>query len=138
MILVDRLNPNQLMKTSNLVIWLSAIIAVLAVVAASIGLFWQDGGNLFSFVTLRGDTVSIAGRGLYRYDTTLMAIGFKAGDAATLILVVPALIFALLRYQRGSMRGELLLAGTLLIFCTTMAQWRLEQLTTSYSRSMSR
>ncbi len=89
---------------------------MLALVATSIGLFWQDEGNLFSFTTLRGDTVSIAGRGLYRYDTTLMAMGFKAGDAVTLILGIPALIFSLLRYRRGSVRGGLLLAGTLAYF----------------------
>lgn len=104
------------MKTSNLVIWLSSLIVVLALIAASLGLFWQDGGNSFSFTTLRGDIVAIAGRGLYRYDTTLMAMGFKAGDAVTLILGVPALIFSLLRYQRGSVRGGLLLAGTLTYF----------------------
>ena len=104
------------MKTSNLVIWLSSLIIVLALVATSIGLFWQDEGDPFSFTTLRGDTVSIAGRGLYRYDTTLMAMGFKAGDAVTLILGIPALIFSLLRYRHGSVRGGLLLAGTLAYF----------------------
>ncbi len=104
------------MKTSNLVIWLSSLIVVLALIAASLGLFWQDGGNSFSFTTLRGDTVSIAGRGFYKYDTTLMAMGFKAGDAVTLILGIPALIFSLLRYQRESVRGGLLLAGTLNYF----------------------
>lgn len=104
------------MKTSNLVIWLSFLIVVLALIAASLGLFWQDGGNSFSFTTLRGDIVLISGKGLYRYDTTLMAMGFKAGDAVTLILGVPALIFSLLRYQRGSVRGGLLLAGTLAYF----------------------
>jgi hypothetical protein len=104
------------MKISNLVIWLSFLIAVLALVAASIGLFWQDGGNSFSFVTLRGDTVSISGQGLYRYDTTLVAMGFKAGDAVTLVLGIPALIFSLLHYRRGSVKGGLLLAGTLAYF----------------------
>jgi hypothetical protein len=101
------------MKTSNLVIWLSSLIAVLALVAASIGLFWQDGGSSFTFTTLRGDPVSIAGQGLYRYDTTLVAMGFKAGDGVTLVLGIPALIFSLLRYRRGSVKGGLLLAGTL-------------------------
>ena len=104
------------MKTSNPAIWLSSLIIVLALIAASLGLFWQNGGNSFSFTTLRGDTVSIAGRGLYRYDTTLMAMDFKAGDAVTLILGIPASIFSLLRYRRGSMRGGLLLAGTLAYF----------------------
>ena len=104
------------MKTSNLVIWLTALIIVLALVATSIGLFWQGEGDAFSFITLRGETVSIAGQGLYRYDTTLMAVGFKAGDAVTLILGIPALIFSLLRYRRGSVQGGLLLAGLLAYF----------------------
>jgi hypothetical protein len=94
------------MKTSNLAIWLSSLIVILALIDASLGLFWQDGDNLFSFTTLRGDTVSIAGRCLYRYDTTLMAAGFKASDAVTLILGIPASIFALLSYQRDSVRGQ--------------------------------
>jgi hypothetical protein len=104
------------MKISSLVIWLSSLIVLLALIAASLGLFWQDGGNSFSFTTLRGDTVLIAGRGLYRYDSTLMAMGFKAGDAVTLILGIPALIFSLLHYRRGSVRGGILLAGTLAYF----------------------
>ncbi len=104
------------MKTLNLVIWLSSLIIVLALVATSIGLFWQDEGDPFSFTTLRGDTVSIAGKGLYRYDTTLMAIGFKAGDAVTLTLGIPSLIFSLFYYRHGSVRGGLLLAGTLAYF----------------------
>jgi hypothetical protein len=104
------------MKTSNLAIWLSALIVILALIAASLGLFWQDGRGSFSFTTLRGDTVSIAGRGLYYYDTTLMAVGFRAGDAVTLILGIPALIFSLLSYQRGSVKGGLLLTGTLTYF----------------------
>jgi hypothetical protein len=104
------------MKISNLVTWLTVLIIILALVATSIGLFWQDEGDPFSFTTLRGNTVSIAGTGLYRYDTTLMAMGFKAGDAVTLILGIPALIFSLLRYRRGSVKGGLLLAGTLAYF----------------------
>jgi hypothetical protein len=104
------------MKTSNLVVWLSSLIVVLAIVAASIGLFWQDGGSSFAFTTLHGDTVEIYGQGLYRYDTTLTAIGLKAGDAVTLMLGIPALLCSLWLYRRGSVRGGLLLSGTLAYF----------------------
>ena len=104
------------MKISNLVTWLASLIIILALVATSMGLFWQDKGDPFSFTTLRGNTVSIAGQGLYRYDTTLMAVGFKTGDAVTLILGIPALIFSLLRYRRSSIRSGLFLAGTLAYF----------------------
>jgi hypothetical protein len=106
----------RIMKTSNLVVWLSSLIVVLAIVAASIGLFWQDGGSSFAFTTLHGNQVQIYGQGLYRYDTTLMAIGLKAGDAVTLMLGIPALLCSLWLYRRGSVRGELLLSGTLAYF----------------------
>ncbi len=88
-------------------------LILLAPIAAGTGLFWEDGGSSFAFTTLRGDTVQIYGHGLYRYDTTLMAIGFKAGDAVTLLLALPSLIFSLFLYRRGSLRGGLLLTGTL-------------------------
>jgi hypothetical protein len=98
-----------MMRTSNLVIWLSSLIVVLALVAASIGLFWQDGGSSFTFTTLRGDTVSIAGQGLYHYDTTLVAMGFKAGDAVTLVLGIPTAI------DMGIIAPALIVAGVLLL-----------------------
>lgn len=47
------------MRTSRAVIWLSALIAVLVLIAASVGLFWQDGGGSFAFTTLRGQTAEI-------------------------------------------------------------------------------
>jgi hypothetical protein len=49
------------MKPSKIVVWLSWLIAALALVAAAIGLFYQDGGTAFSFTTLRGQTVQIYG-----------------------------------------------------------------------------
>lgn len=105
-------NANPLQR-SNSVMWLCAVIIVLAPIAAGTGLFWEDGGSSFAFSTLRGDTVQIYGHGLYRYDTILIAIGFKTGDAVTLLLAIPTLIFSLLLYRRGSLRGGLLLTGAL-------------------------
>jgi hypothetical protein len=102
-----------MMKTSNSLVWLSSMIVLLVLFAASMGLFWQDACKAFSFTTLRGNTVQIYGQGLYRYDMTLTAIGFKAGDAVTLILGIPTLLFSLWLYRRGSFRGGLLLAGAL-------------------------
>jgi hypothetical protein len=107
------------MKTSNTVVWLSGLIALLAAVASSIGLFWQEGGRPFSFTTLRGETVQIYGQGLYHFDTLLTAIGYKAGDAVTLILGIPALVISTWLYRRGSVRGSLALAGTLAYFLYT-------------------
>jgi hypothetical protein len=109
------------MRTSTTVTRLSILIALLAIVAAGVGLFWQTGGQAVPFQTLRGDTVQIYGDGLYRYDTTLIAVGFKTGDVVTLVLGVPVLIVALWLYRRGSVRGGVVLTGTLAYLLYTYA-----------------
>jgi hypothetical protein len=107
------------MKSSRIVIWLSWLIAVLALVTAGIGLFYQDGGSSFSFTTLHGQSVQIYGQGLYRYDIPLTVVGYRAGDAVTLVLAVPLLIISILLYQRAQLRGGLLLTGVLAYFLYT-------------------
>lgn len=104
------------MKTSTPLLWLSLPIIVLALVAASAGLFWQGGSGPFSFTTLRGEQVEIYGQGLYQYDIPIIALGFKMADAVTLSLAIPLLILALVLYRRGSLRGGILLAGVLAYF----------------------
>ena len=104
------------MKPSRIVIWLSWLVAVLALVAAGIGLFYHDAGSSYSFTTLHGQSVLIYGQGLYRYDIPIVAVGFRAADAITLVLALPLLIISLVLYQRGKLRGGLLLAGVLAYF----------------------
>lgn len=104
------------MKPSNLAIWLAALIALLALVAAGVGLIFTDGGSEFSFVTARGDTVQLYGQGLYRFDTPLVAVGFRAADAITLVFSIPVLVFAAILHRRRSLRGAFLLAGVLSFF----------------------
>jgi hypothetical protein len=107
------------MKSSRIVVWLIWLITALALVAAGIGLFYQDGGNAFSFTTLHGQSVQIYGQGLYRYDIPLTAVGYRAGDAVTLILALPLLVISILLYRRDQLRGGLLLTGVLAYFLYT-------------------
>lgn len=104
------------MKQQSILRWLILVIAILAAFAAGTGLFSTDGEGTFEFATLRGDTVQIYGRGLYRYDTSLIAVGYRVSDAFTLIVGIPLLLISFWLYQRGSMRGRILLTGTLLFF----------------------
>lgn len=104
------------MRTSNAVVGLAVVSVVLALFASASGLLWQDAGTPFAFTTVRGETVQIYGQGLYRYDTHLIAAGFKVGDAAILAMGIPLLIVATLLYRRQSLRGGLLLVGTLAYF----------------------
>ncbi len=104
------------MKTSKTVIWLSALIAGLALIAAAVGLLAQAAGSPFTFTTVRGVTVQLYGQGWYRLDTPIGAVGFMAADLVTLLLAIPLLVIAALLYQRGSLKGGLLLSGVLAYF----------------------
>jgi hypothetical protein len=107
------------MKPFHVVTWLSSLIAALALAAASIGLFYMNGGSSFPFPTLHRLAVQIYGQGLYAYDTSLIALGYRAGDTVTLVVGVPMLVLSLLLYRRGSLKGSLWLAGTLAYFLYT-------------------
>jgi hypothetical protein len=104
------------MRRSHVVVLLCLLIAVLALVAAGAGLFWQDGDSPSSFTTARGETVTLHKRGLYRYDLLFTAAGYKGQDATTLFLGIPLLAVATGLYWRGSLRGGLLLTGVLAWF----------------------
>jgi hypothetical protein len=107
------------MKQQSALYWLVPLIVILALVAASAGLIWQGGGAPFAFTTVRGETVQIYGQGLYHYDTPLIAVGYRMGDAITLALGIPLLIISIVMYRRGSLKGGLLLAGVLAYFLYT-------------------
>lgn len=107
------------MKQQPILSWLVPLIAVLALFAAGIGLFYPDTGSSFSFMTVRGEPVQIWGQGWYRYDTPIGALSFKAGDLITLFLAIPALIISFVLYRQGSLRGGLLLTGALAYFLYT-------------------
>jgi hypothetical protein len=103
----------KLLNTSKAVVWLSAAIIVLVIIATSLGLFWQTANVPSSFISLRGQTVDIYGQGLYRYDTVFSAAGYKGTDLVVLCLSIPFLIVLTFLYKRGSLRAGLLLTGLL-------------------------
>ncbi len=104
------------MKVSTTLIVLAWVIVLLAALAAGVGVFWNDAGKPFAFTTIHGETVQLAGRGLYRYDSTLIAEGFRDQDIYILAVGIPLLILSAVLYRRGSLRGGLLLTGSLLYF----------------------
>lgn len=102
-----------LWQPSRTVIWLVAVIMLLAIAATGAGILTGGGSGVYPFTTLRGETVQIYGQGLYRYDTVMIGAGFRGSDLVMLLVGVPLLGYALWRYGRGSLRGGLLLAGGL-------------------------
>ena len=106
---MDIRTTEQPMQPSRAAVRLSWVIALLAVVAAGVGLFWQGGDGPFFFSTHRGQTVEISGRGLYRHDPTFAGAGARGTDAVTLVLGVPLLLATTQLYRHGSLRSGLLL-----------------------------
>ncbi len=92
--------------------WLVPSIFILALVAALGGL-WPAAGTPYPLTTFRGEQVTINARGLYYWDTVSMAAQMQANDLVTLALGLPLLAFSFLSALRGSLRGRLILAGTL-------------------------
>ncbi len=107
-------------KPSDVLSVLAGLILLLALIAAGTGVFYQGGGSgAFDFTTLRDETVTIYGHGIYRYDGADLVAQAVAQDVVTLLVGIPMLAIALVLYRRSSLRGKLLLAGTLAYFLYT-------------------
>jgi hypothetical protein len=91
----------------------------LALIAAALGLFYQTPGEAYAYTNHRGETVRLNGHGLYYYDTVSTAAQMQGNDFITLILGLPLLALSAGLAFRGSLRGRLLLTGTLGFFLYT-------------------
>lgn len=107
------------MKQQSALNWLISLIALLALVAAGAGLFYQTDGEPYAYTNHRGETVMLNGRGLYAYDTGSFNAQMQANDFVTLALGLPLLLVSAWLARRGSLRGHLLLTGTLGFFLYT-------------------
>ncbi|GAP06438.1 hypothetical protein ATHL_01292 [Anaerolinea thermolimosa] len=92
--------------------WLIPSIFLLALIAALAGL-WPAKGTSYPLTTFRGEEVMINARGLYFWDTLSSAAQMQANDAVTLFLGLPLLAVSFWLAQKNSLRGKLLLTGTL-------------------------
>jgi hypothetical protein len=92
--------------------WLVPLIFVLTLVAVVAGL-WPGEGQPYPLTNFRGEQVIINARGLYYWDTVSAAAQAQANDLVTLVLGLPLLAISFWLALRGSLRGRLMLTGTL-------------------------
>lgn len=107
------------MKHQNALKILIPLIGLLALFAAGMGFLDQTPGEPFEFTNHRGETVMINGRGLYFYDTVSMTAQQLGNDFILLVVGLPLLVISTTLVFRGSLRGRLLLTGTLGFFLYT-------------------
>ncbi len=104
-------STRKFVDASKMAFLLAMVIAVLAIISSSIGLFLKTEGETFVFETLRGESVKIFGKGIYKYDSIFLASAFQGQDAVIIFLGVPLLIVSLVSYMRKSLRWSLFLSG---------------------------
>lgn len=107
------------MKNSSTLNILIPLIGLLALFAAGMGLFYQLPGEPYPFTSHRGEIVMINGHGLYYYDTVSSAAQQQGNDVVTLFVALPLLVISTWMTLRGSLRGRLLLTGTIGFFLYT-------------------
>lgn len=102
---------------------LAIFIAILSFFAAGYGVFSGGGEGGRVFTALNGETVTLHGKGLYRNDSVSVAAQAIGQDLVTLALGIPLLLGSLYHARKGSLRGRLLLAGTLGYFLYAYASY---------------
>jgi len=107
------------MRHKKSVTILSVVIMLLSVIAASAGIFSTGGPGAYQVETVRGDQVTVYGKGIYKHMSIDVAPQGIAQDYVTLFVAVPLLLISLVWARKGSMKGRFLLAGTLSYFLVT-------------------
>jgi hypothetical protein len=107
------------MKYQSALKWLIALIGILALFSILMGLFYETPGEPYTITSFRGEEVMINGHGLYYYDTVSSAAQMQGNDIIALILGLPLLVISTVLAFRGSLRGRLLLTGTMGFFLYT-------------------
>jgi hypothetical protein len=100
------------MKFNPTLKWLIPPIFLLTLIAALAGI-WPTEGTPYPLTNFRGEEVTINARGLYYWDTVSSTAQMQANDLVTLVLGLPLLAVSFWLARRGSLRGRLLLTGTL-------------------------
>lgn len=107
------------MKYNRYISILVVIIAILSLLSCTIGIFSNSGPGSYEIESFRGERITIHGKGLYKDDSVAVASQGIAQDVITLILGIPLLLISLFQSLKGSLKGKLLLAGTLGYFLYT-------------------
>ncbi|GAB3176108.1 hypothetical protein [Telluribacter humicola] len=98
---------------------LAICIAIAAVIAATTGIVSSQGPGPYQYPSIRGESVTIYGKGIYQHMSAEVAIQGIAHDYVTLFIGVPLLLLSLIWAGKNSLKGRFLLAGTLGYFFVT-------------------
>lgn len=113
------------MKYVKTITILAVCIIAASAAAASIGIFSAGGPGPFEYETIRGETVTIHGYGLYQHMSADVAVQGIGKDYITLFAAVPLLVLALFlaRFFKYQHRVDLGAAARNFIIRTHFIDW---------------
>lgn len=129
------------MKNKKAINILVGIIGLLTLIVSLIGILSNYGNGEREFVSIFGEKITIYGKGIYQNDSIAVVAQGIAQDFVSLILGIPLLIYSLLLFNKGTLKGKLLLSGVLGFFLYTYTSysflWTYNQLFLGYVALMS-
>jgi len=111
------------MKYQKSISLLVILISLFSFTATTYALVSNQGKGRYEYKSIFSENVDIYGKGLYQHDSVSMAVQALAQDYVTLFLGIPLLIISLILTRKGSVKGCLLLTGTLGYFLYTYASY---------------
>jgi hypothetical protein len=107
------------MVRQKIITALAISIIILSTVATGVGIFSSGGPGAYEYPSIRGKMVTIYGKGIYRQMSAEVAPQGIAQDYVTLFIAIPVLIIGLVLAHKNSLKGRVLLTGTLGYFLIT-------------------
>lgn len=89
----------------------AVLVALLAAVAAGLGIFARGSGSYDTVTSVRGVTYAMANDGVYAYNAQRMVSEGVGWDVFTLFVAVPAMLAASAFVATGAFRGRLFALG---------------------------
>lgn len=106
-------------------LWLALATGAFALASGLAGWLWSGPGQPRTFTSLHGQAVELFGSGLYRNDSVFAAGNNRGSDLVMLLLGLPLLAVSVRLHRAGSLRGRLLLLGTMGFFLYAGASYAL-------------
>ncbi len=100
-------------ENTRTVMILGCIILIAAAIATAAGIFSHGGEGGFTYTSIRGEEISIYGKGIYRHMSEEVAVQGIGQDYITLCVVLPLLSVFLYRSRKEAMTDRIILTGIL-------------------------
>jgi hypothetical protein len=107
------------MNRKDTITTLTILIAIIAAITASVGIFSDFGPGPYDYESIRGQKIEIYGKGVYQHMSGDVAIQGIAHDFITLFAGIPVLIISLIGFRKNSVRSQFVLSGALGYFLVT-------------------